>query len=753
MNINSNRFPVLNFVKSFFPVQLIVGHLKYNLLAILYWLVLFLIVTDNFGSAYGVPLLFFSPEYLGEVNNWSFLLIGFSVGGFIMGFNTYSYIKLGAYYPFLVVVTKPFLKFCLNNFIIPVLFIFVYIYNFSYFQINEEHASLSQVIQYIFSFLGGISSFFLFSFLYFFPINKNLFSLLNSSSQEIHFSNKPINSILHSKEKWYDIFQKQDEKSFIYLGKNLKLFSSRSVSHLDQELIEKVFAKNRINTSVFELITIISFFILGGFRDYELFNMPAAMSFILLLTIILMLFSALLSWFHRWAYPIVICALFLMDFLSIKTVFFNYKNYAYGLNYAKSKNEDYSIDNMQTKTLSDENKKASYSNYIKILNNWKKNTGEDKPKLIIVNTSGGGSRSALWTLTVLQKTDERLNGKLFSHTQLITGASGGMVGAAYCREILLRSKLKTIKNIYSGTYRNNIAKDMLNKLFFTASTNDMFFRYQKTNINGYTYPKDRGYSFEQQLNENTNHFLDHNLGYYAHYESKGIIPVMIFNPTIINDGRRMLMASQPLSFLSETKGGPKNMSSSFENIDYLSFFEDNKPYDIRFTTVIRIQATFPFILPMVTMPTKPEMQLMDAGIRDNYGGKSMIEFLHAMKDWIEENTSGVIILQVRDTKKILNDEVYHQVSMLDKISLPFGNMYRNFTRTQDFDQETLMKLGATNLNVPVDLISFNLRENRRDRISLSWHLTKDEKQKIEKAYMSIQNQISLKQLEILLKNH
>jgi hypothetical protein len=77
-------------------------------------------------------------------------------------------------------------------------------------------------------------------------------------------------------------------------------------------------------------------------------------------------------------------------------------------------------------------------------------------------------------------------------------------------------------------------------------------------------------------------------------------------------------------------------------------------------------------------------------------------------------------------------------------------MYRNFTRTQDFDQEELMKIGLNNLKFPVNLISFNLRENKRDRISLSWHLTKDEKQKIEKAYMSIQNQAALKELNRLL---
>ena len=61
-----------------------------------------------------------------------------------------------------------------------------------------------------------------------------------------------------------------------------------------------------------------------------------------------------------------------------------------------------------------------------------------KPKLIIINTSGGGLRSALWTFYSLQYADSLLHGELLKHTELITGASGGMLGAAYLRELLLR---------------------------------------------------------------------------------------------------------------------------------------------------------------------------------------------------------------------------------------------------------------------------------------------------------------------------
>jgi hypothetical protein len=223
---------------------------------------------------------------------------------------------------------------------------------------------------------------------------------------------------------------------------------------------------------------------------------------------------------------------------------------------------------------------------------------------------------------------------------------------------------------------------------------------------------------------------------------------MIFCPTIINDGRRLWISSQNLSYIISKRNG----HSAFENIDYQTFFKNNNPNTIRFSSVLRASATFPLVMPMLTLPTKPEIQLMDAGIRDNYGGKVTVDYLFAMNDWIKKNTSGVIIVETRDTKRVLNDEAYKDISLLDKITLPFGNMITNFTRTQDFDQEQLMKLCSKSFDFPVDVVTFNLRERSKDRISLSWHLTKREKKKIEKAFYSRENQDMLVKLLALLGN-
>ncbi|NRA12179.1 MAG: patatin-like phospholipase family protein, partial [Crocinitomicaceae bacterium] len=537
MRINDQDWNIIDITRAFFPFQLIIAHLKHNLFSLLFWFVLFFIVNGNLGASFGIPLLFHSPEYLGEVSSLSFILLGFALGGFIMGFNTYSYIKVGALFPFLITINRPFFKFCINNALIPAIFVSIYLYKMIGFQLVEELASTGEVIMYSISFLAGITLFLGLSFLFFFRLTKN------NKSYELH-SSEPIASVTHKNDKWYEIFKRQKDRTYIYIGIKLRLMPSRSSKHFDKELVEKIYAKNRVNASTYEIMTILIFFSLGVFSDYSVFQVPASASIVLLFTIVLMLFSALHSWLKGWIYPIFVATILLLNYLSQVSESFHYTSYAYGLDYSKSDDCHYSMERIAAIANEHEINQSSYDSYIKTLENWKKNTGKDKPKLVIINTSGGGSRSALWTVSVLQKLQKASQGELLKHTQLITGASGGMVGAAYYRELALREQLGKIKSSTDHKYRENISKDMLNKLAFMASTHDIFIRYQKVKVNGQSYTKDRGYAFESQLHENTNGILRHTLGYYSKYEKQGAIPTMIFTPTIVNDGRRLFICSQ-----------------------------------------------------------------------------------------------------------------------------------------------------------------------------------------------------------------
>ncbi|MDD2982388.1 MAG: patatin-like phospholipase family protein [Crocinitomicaceae bacterium] len=737
---------MIHFLRAFYPLQLVFGHLKYNLLALFYWVFLFFVVGNSIGVKFGLPFLFSSPEYQGEVSWLSFMLMGFSIGGFTMAFNMYSYMRLGSKYPFLATLSRPFMKFCWNNSLIPIIFSIYYIFTFTKFQLAEEFASNWMIFKYIIAYILGFVFYVLIAILYFFPTNKDFY--IFSGKSVLDFQDEPVGSLFHKKVKWSELFKYEKDRAYIYLSSFVRLKKSRSIKHYDAAVLERVFAHNRINASLFEIVTVISFVVLGMFREYPLFALPAGMSLVLLMTVILMLFSIFISWFRYWTYALLIGIFILMNFLSKNSSYFQYKSYVYGLDYKEL--VPYTSEHISKTSDDSLNIANSKNKYIAGLNEWKKNTGEKKPKMVIVITSGGGSRSALWTVNVLQQGNTKTQGKLMRNTQMISGASGGMVGAAYYRELLLSQRLGKNINADDVKYLNNISKDLLNQLSFSMYSNDLFIRYQSFQIGDNFYTKDRGFSFEQQLHRNTNNMMDKPLNSYAPYEQSGMIPTMIFSPTIVNDGKRMLISAQSLAFMTHSTGADKS-NLSYENIDFQTFFKGNMTDSVRFSSVLRASASFPFVLPMLSLPTTPETNLMDAGFRDNYGGKVMMEFLYEMKSWIQQNTSGVVVVQIRDSKKIIADENIYDISLINKLILPFGNMYANFTRTQDFDQDQLMKIGFQSFAFPIELISFNLRELKKDKIALSWHLTKEEKEKIKLTIRSEGNKEAMNRLVEVLK--
>ncbi|MFM9907988.1 MAG: patatin-like phospholipase family protein, partial [Chitinophagaceae bacterium] len=288
---------------------------------------------------------------------------------------------------------------------------------------------------------------------------------------------------------------------------------------------------------------------------------------------------------------------------------------------------------------------------ITILEAWKKKQKEDKPLLFIINTSGGGSRSATFTMNVLQRLDSLTNGTIMQKTFLITGASGGMLGAAYFREL---DRLRTIGqpvNPRNRQYVSDIAGDLLNPLFSSFVARDLASPAQKFKVGKYQYLKDRGYAFEQRLNDNTRGLLNKQLGDLFDDEKNARIPMMIFNSVITRDGRKLIIGTQPLRFLMKpfldtTQTG----SVDPDGLDYQSFFVKQDPMNLRLLTAMRMNATFPYVLPNVWLPTKPVVDVMDAGLRDNFGQETAIRFIQVFNEWIKENTGGVVLLQIRDRK-------------------------------------------------------------------------------------------------------
>ena len=181
---------------AFFPIHLLFSQLKYNLIVLFYWIFLFAIINSQAGIGIGLPYLFLSPEYLGSSNYLAFLLVGFSFGGFIMAFHTYSYIQLGPKYPFIATLSRPFFKFSMNNSLIPLIFLVNLIVEIYNFQTTQEFVSILEIWTQIGSLLLGVILFISIAFLYFFPTNKDLFKLTGKRSEDFVKKSSNVNASL-----------------------------------------------------------------------------------------------------------------------------------------------------------------------------------------------------------------------------------------------------------------------------------------------------------------------------------------------------------------------------------------------------------------------------------------------------------------------------------------------------------------------------------------------------------------------------
>ena len=163
-----------------------------------------------------------------------------------------------------------------------------------------------------------------------------------------------------------------------------------------------------------------------------------------------------------------------------------------------------------------------------------------------------------------------------------------------------------------------------------------------------------------------------------------------------------------------------------------------------------MSATFPYIMPSVTLPTNPQIEVMDAGVRDNYGAITTFKYMHTFKEWINENTSGVIIIQIRDKEKNKRVADSPLRSIAETFSTPIGSFYSNLFTIQDYNLDDMVQYLGNDIEQQIHIIDFEL-ENEESRVSLSWHLTPREKNAILKAMNTKNNEQSLERLKDLLE--
>ena len=745
-----------------FPVQLLLNNIRRNQVLILCWIILYAMITGNLGKYLGIPYLFLDPEYLNKVNFTSFFIMGSVTAGFTMAFHITCYISDSHRFSFIGAMESPFKKFTLNNSFIPILFLGIYIYQIIRFQINNEYTSGTDLAWDLMGLLSGYAAMISLFSIYFRLTNKDIFKYVICRIDEKIKSNVKVTRA--SAMNKLDIAQKKQVKVNYYLDSNLRAKKVENSGFYDRSTVLQVFDQNHFNLVVIELIIFAMVLVLGIFKDFPAFQLPAAASCMIFLTIFVMMAGAFSYWFGGWSVTAALLLFLLLNHL-VGEDFFTKKYQAFGLNY-NGPPAEYSMATIQKQTDS-VTMETDRQVVLSQLKNWRhKFPAEQKPKMVFLCASGGGKRASLWTLNALQKADSLTKGQLMENSVLITGASGGLIGASYFRELKFREKLGEPIQPYANIHRLKISSDNLNPLIFSLLANDLFVGFTKFEYANNFYQRDRAFTFEDQLNQITEKLMDKPIREYAEPESKGIIPMVILTPTVINDGRKIYIASRPVSFMNdEIRNFSNYTSSKISGVDFNRFFEDHGSANLRFLSALRMSATFPYITPNTTLPTDPPIQIMDAGISDNFGVSDAVRFTYAFKDWISENTSGVIYLSIRDSPKLATIMPKSGQTIMDDITQPISNVYNNFENFQDITSDLLIGQAHSWLTIPIDRIDLqyqaenytpilqkmdSIRQNSA-RASLSWRLTTREKDAIVDNINSTRNRAELRKLKRLLE--
>ena len=317
-----------------------------------------------------------------------------------------------------------------------------------------------------------------------------------------------------------------------------------------------------------------------------------------------------------------------------------------------------------------------------------------------------------------------------------------MIGAAYFRELYLRKQQGKNIHLQSKEYVDDIAGDLLNPIFTSFFARDLVAPAQKFTVGPYRYVKDRGYAFEQKLNSNTRGYLDKQLKDYAVDEKAANIPLMFFGSVVTRDSRKMIISTQPVRFMMQAPQDTTNVPSvDPDGVDFASFFAKQDPYSIRMLTALRMNATFPVVLPNVWLPSEPIIDVMDAGLRDNFGQETTFRFLSSFEDWIKENTSGVLILQIRDRKAGGWEVPYLSDDISDHVTKPFLLLQHNWFKMMEYSQNDLLNYYTRHSKYPVYKIAFQYAaDNEENKAALNFHLTKREEKDIMKSIYAPANQ-------------
>ncbi|HEV2132741.1 MAG TPA: patatin-like phospholipase family protein [Terracidiphilus sp.] len=343
----------------------------------------------------------------------------------------------------------------------------------------------------------------------------------------------------------------------------------------------------------------------------------------------------------------------------------------------------------------------------------------NSPRAIVVAAAGGGIQAAAWMTRVLLGLNEETKGASDEKLRLLSGISGGSMGAA-CY-VNWMANPKTARNPFE------VASDSsLDEVAWGLAWPDLL-RFFLPFVFGWM--PDRAIALEHAWQGNSRASKDDPpqltgaVSEWNERSCKGTLPGLIMNSTMVETGAPLMMGTTDIRI-------PKNEERfiGWKTGEQLHR-RGGKTMDVPVSRAARLSASFPYVSPSARPAGADESpHMMDGGLYDNYGMATLTEWLNQALEEQEKSSSArdvksVLIIETsgfpeaKDTipKKTRAGWVFQLVAVIKTlVSVRTTSQVSN----RDFEADLLAQKWRG--KVEIQKVSFNYKGRH---IPLSWHLT------------------------------
>ncbi|MDZ8030570.1 hypothetical protein [Nostoc sp. DedSLP04] len=282
--------------------------------------------------------------------------------------------------------------------------------------------------------------------------------------------------------------------------------------------------------------------------------------------------------------------------------------------------------------------KPTKEKWIDVISQRLKNQQTEDKTLVVVCASGGGIQASGWTAKVLTGLQQELGSKFTKAIGWISSVSGGSVGTMFYLDRFGEQgypEENQLKQIFKSA-----TEDSLDATGWGFAYPDLLrfiglpFVLPKEKEKDTTTEQDRGTAIEIDWKGEMKN-PDATLGSWSKKIDQGIIPIPIFNATLVEDGRRFLVS--PMTF---------SPHKDYKSIDFNTLYPE---YDIDVTTAARLSATFPYVSPVCrpSQDTRWNYHIGDGGYFDNFGIGTTIDLLNQLLESEQSSQiKKVVLIQI-----------------------------------------------------------------------------------------------------------